>query len=171
MKFLIDYFLRWKLSITSARFPWCHQNVFNIPAGSEATITTSYEMKISNFLWLIGDHYIPTLSSHREVFTIHNIDKKYLDLHSSWHSYSSSTQKVKSSPRMPLSKTSFILSPIILVLSRKSSFPISKMKLTLYLSLFFHKKKSMNFRTYYHPGCWRHKLHKNNLLQYWAKLF
>ena len=76
-----------------------------------------------------------------KVFTIHNIDKKYLDLHSSWHSYSSSTQKVKSSPRMPLSKTSFIRSPTILVLSRNSSFPISKMQLH-YISHFSFIRKN-----------------------------
>ena len=33
--------------------------IFNIASGSEANITTSCEMEIFNFLWLIWDHYIP----------------------------------------------------------------------------------------------------------------
>ena len=33
--------------------------LFNIASGSEANITTSCEMEIFNFLWLIWDHYLP----------------------------------------------------------------------------------------------------------------
>ena len=33
--------------------------VLNIASGSEANITTSCEMEIFNFLWLIWDHYLP----------------------------------------------------------------------------------------------------------------
>ena len=31
----------------------------NMASGSEANITTSCEMEIFNFLWLIWDHYLP----------------------------------------------------------------------------------------------------------------
>ena len=42
--------------------PWLHLAynyiIFNIASGSEVNITTSCEMEIFNFLWLIWDHYL-----------------------------------------------------------------------------------------------------------------
>ena len=48
------------------KFAWTKSAALNIASGSEANITTSCEMEIFNFLWLIWDNYVPTKISHKE---------------------------------------------------------------------------------------------------------